>query len=119
MTSEHPRQYVRFTHGRFAVQRFWGELPDSVTVGIFSTVAVGRDGTVYVAQRAGPPVLVFAPDGTFRHAWPAGLALLDREKMSTAKFVEEDSSRSKGNNAPIICSAFIAPTRNRQCRSSH
>ena len=75
MTSEHPRQYVRFTHGRFAVQRFWGELPDSVTVGIFSTVAVGRDGTVYVAQRAGPPVLVFAPDGTFRHAGPAGLAI--------------------------------------------
>lgn len=67
--------YVALAHQRYRVERFWGELPEGQSLGRVSTLAVASDGAVLVAQRSGPPVLVFEPDGSLRDAWPEGLAV--------------------------------------------
>ena len=72
--NESPPQQVGFAQGRYTVERTWGQLPEGLSIGLASTVAVGSDGAVYLAQRNGPPVLVFEPSGEFRSAWPASLA---------------------------------------------
>lgn len=57
----------------YEVHRFWGRAPKDVAVGVFSTIAVDSDGTVYVCQRGNvAPVIAFAADGNFRAAWERG-----------------------------------------------
>ena len=56
----------------YAVERPWGELPDGIELVAISQIAVDSKGHVYAFQRGEPPVLVFAPDGTFHTAWGAG-----------------------------------------------
>src|SRR5215475_14588705 len=43
----------------------WGVLPDSMTLGIVSHVAVDARDRVYFYQRKDPPILVFDGDGNF------------------------------------------------------
>lgn len=66
--------YVALAHARYHVERFWGSVPEGHALGLVSTLAVASDGAVVVAQRNGPPVLVFNVDGSLRHAWPEHLA---------------------------------------------
>jgi peptidylglycine monooxygenase len=54
---------------RYRVERFWGQLPQDVQLGLVSTLAVASDGSVLVAQRAGAPVIAFDAQGTFLAAW--------------------------------------------------
>ena len=68
-------QQVSFAQGRYSVDRSWGQLPAGQSLGLASTVAVGSDGAVYLAQRNGPPVLVFEPSGELRATWPMSLAI--------------------------------------------
>ncbi len=73
MTDE--TQYVVLGPTRYRVDRFWGRLPEGVQLGRVSTLAVAADGRVLVAQRNGPAVAVFDPDGKYRGAWgTAGIA---------------------------------------------
>src|SRR5262245_40912362 len=47
----------------------WGVLPDSMTVGIVSHVAVDARDRVYFYQRKDPQVLLIAADGNSRSTW--------------------------------------------------
>ena len=58
---------------RYAVERPWGALPAGIEYGVVSHGAVDSHDQVYVFQRGDPPVVVFAPDGTFVRAWGSGL----------------------------------------------
>ena len=72
--TDHDQQQVLFGRNRYRVDRFWGKLPEGMNLGLVSTLAVASDGALFVAQRHGPPVLVFEPDGTLRQSWPDDLA---------------------------------------------
>ena len=67
-------QQIVLSQGNYRIDRFWGQLPTDQTLGIVSTIAVGSDGTVFVAQRNGPPVVVFDADGKLRAVWPEDTA---------------------------------------------
>ena len=54
---------------RYAVERFRGRWPDSLSIGLFSTLAVDTTGAVFVAQRQSAPVLVFESNGDYREQW--------------------------------------------------
>ena len=58
---------------RYRVERGWARLPAGMTWGMVSQVAAASDGRLFVLQRRNPPVVVFAPDGSF-----AGGLLEDR-----------------------------------------
>ena len=60
----------------FSVERPWGELPSGVAISDVSDVAVDSRISVYVFQRADPPIVIFESDGTFAGAWGSG-ALAD------------------------------------------
>ncbi|MBT6277220.1 MAG: peptidase, partial [Chromatiales bacterium] len=62
--------FVAMSGRRYRVERFWGTLPDGMELGLVSMLAVGPHGSVAVATRNGPPVVVFDADGMFRTAWP-------------------------------------------------
>ena len=73
---------------RYAVERFWGQLPDGISLGIVSTIAVDSNGTVFVAQRGGAPVIVFEANGIFREQWdqqgvtdPHGINIDHRDRV--------------------------------------
>lgn len=70
MNSEH--QHVILGAQTLRVDRFWGDMPDGTSLGRVSTLAVASDGAVFVAQRNGPPVIVFEPSGELRTAWGDG-----------------------------------------------
>ncbi len=55
----------------------WAKLPDGVQFQNPSAVAVDSNDRVYVFQRLGPPVMVFAPDGQFLSGWPRRDGLLE------------------------------------------
>ncbi|MEM7252764.1 MAG: peptidyl-alpha-hydroxyglycine alpha-amidating lyase family protein [Pseudomonadota bacterium] len=59
------RPIVAINGARYEVHRDWGKLPSSIAWGFISQVAVDSTNSVYVLQRANPPVLVFNPDGTY------------------------------------------------------
>ena len=50
---------------RYRIERHWAKLPEGMSFGRLSQVAVAADGRVFVLQRSDPPVLVFGPDGSF------------------------------------------------------
>jgi peptidylglycine monooxygenase len=50
---------------RYRIERGWARLPDGMTFGMVSHLAAASDGRVFVLQRKDPPVLAFAPDGSF------------------------------------------------------
>ena len=54
---------------RYEYQPGWARLPDGVSLGDPSGVAVDSMDRVYVYQRLGPPVLVFDRDGHFLEGW--------------------------------------------------
>ncbi len=54
---------------RYEYQPGWPRLPDGVSLGEPSGVAVDSMDRVYVYQRLGPPVLVFDRDGNFLEGW--------------------------------------------------
>jgi DNA-binding beta-propeller fold protein YncE len=53
----------------YRVQRHWPILPDGMTVGQVSQLAVHPSGRLYAVQRDCPAVLVFSPDGTLEQCW--------------------------------------------------
>jgi peptidylglycine monooxygenase len=53
----------------YAVHRPWGDRH----LRVVSDVAVDSQDNVYVFQRTDPPVVVFAPDGTFLRSWGSGV----------------------------------------------
>ena len=57
---------------RYRVERPWGRLPEDVTPGLISQLAVDSQGAVYVFQRGAPPVLAFERSGAFRGGLLAG-----------------------------------------------
>lgn len=61
--------YVTMNQQRYLVERFWGDLPNGMRLGLVSTLAVTSEGVVVVAQRDGPAVIIFASDGTYLRAW--------------------------------------------------
>lgn len=65
------QQQVILGERRYRVDRFWGQLPQDVKLGLVSTLAVAGDGSVHVAQRGGAPVIAFDADGHYLHAWDA------------------------------------------------
>lgn len=90
--AQYDGQQIVFAQGRYRIERFWGCLPEGPQLGIISTLAVGSDGTLFVAQRNGPPVLVFAPDGQLRHVWPERIAT-DPHGISVARGQGLDADR--------------------------
>lgn len=50
---------------RYRIERGWARLPAGMEFGMVSHLAAAADGRVFVLQRRDPPVLVFAPDGSF------------------------------------------------------
>jgi hypothetical protein len=48
---------------RYAVERGFGALPKSMSLGLPSQVAVDSQSRVHLYQRNGPPVLMFDADG--------------------------------------------------------
>ena len=54
---------------RYEYQPGWARLPDGVSLGDPSGVAVDSKDRVYVYQRLGPPVVVFDRDGHFLEGW--------------------------------------------------
>jgi DNA-binding beta-propeller fold protein YncE len=68
------QNYVVMRGGRYRVERFWGTLPEGMSLGLVSTLAVTPDGVVVVAARNGPPITTFDPEGKFIGAWPAASA---------------------------------------------
>lgn len=50
----------------------WGRLPDGMTFGPVSDIAVDSQDHVFVFQRKDPPVLIFEPNGTFLGSWGDG-----------------------------------------------
>lgn len=50
---------------RYRIERGWARLPAGMGFGMVSHLAAAADGRVFVLQRKDPPVLVFAPDGSF------------------------------------------------------
>jgi len=58
---------------RYRVERPWGRLPENLTPGLISQLAVDSQGAVYVFQRGEPPVLAFEASGAFRGGLFAGL----------------------------------------------
>ena len=71
MTGVDP-SYVLLESNRYRVDRFWGEFPEG-ELGLVSQLAVDSKGAVYVFQRAGPPVVVFEPNGVWRASWGQGV----------------------------------------------
>ena len=69
------RPVVALGDRSYRVERDWAKVPDGVTQGFVSQVAVDSVGQVYLLQRGGPPVLVFAPDGRYLHSLAEGLVL--------------------------------------------
>lgn len=67
--------HVALAQGPLQVERFWGREQADQALGLVSTVAVARDGSVLVAQRNAAPVLVFDANGQLRHQWPREHAL--------------------------------------------
>ena len=84
----------------------WARLPADMTFQNPSAVAVDSRDRVYVFQRRGPPVLVFAQDGNFLAAWPRrqgeledahhiyvgpddGVYLADRDAHQVLKYTTE------------------------------
>ena len=57
---------------RYRVERPWGRLPEDLTPGLISQLAVDSQGAVYVFQRGEPPVLAFEASGAFRGGLFAG-----------------------------------------------
>lgn len=60
---------------RYRVERPWGKLPAGMSFGTISKSAVDSAGNLYVAQRTGPPILVFDPAGTFVRSWGEGVVV--------------------------------------------
>ena len=58
--------------GIFIVERPWGRLPDGMTLGHVSELALDSKGNVYVFQRAETPILVFGQSGDFLCGWGTG-----------------------------------------------
>ena len=54
----------------YEYQGDWAQLPEGTSFQNPSGVAVDSSDRVYVFQRLGPPVMVFAQDGSFLAAWP-------------------------------------------------
>ncbi len=54
----------------YEYQGDWARLPEGTSFQNPSAVAVDSSDRVYVFQRRGPPVMVFAQDGSFLAAWP-------------------------------------------------
>ena len=54
----------------YEYQGDWARLPEGTSFQNPSAVAVDSRDRVYVFQRRGPPVMVFAQDGSFLAAWP-------------------------------------------------
>lgn len=50
----------------------WGDLPDGLSFGPVSDIAVDSQDRVYVFHRTDPPVLVFEPDGKLIGSWGDG-----------------------------------------------
>jgi len=50
---------------RYRIERGWARLPDGMGFGMVSHLAASSGGRVFVLQRRDPPVLAFAPDGSF------------------------------------------------------
>jgi DNA-binding beta-propeller fold protein YncE len=56
----------------YAVERGWGRLPSDIEPAMISQVAVDSQGRVHAIRRADPPVVLFAPDGSFAGAYGSG-----------------------------------------------
>ena len=56
----------------YAVERNWGRLPLDIAPAMISQIAVDRSGRVHAIRRGDPPVVVFAPDGSFAGADGSG-----------------------------------------------
>lgn len=69
----------------YEVQRFWGQIPEEPGIGVFSTVAVAADKTVYICQRGNvAPVIALASDGNYLSAWEQG-GVIDPHGISIDK----------------------------------
>jgi DNA-binding beta-propeller fold protein YncE len=107
----------------------WGRLPDELTFGKVSSVAVDREDRVYVYQRGDPPVVVFGPNGDFLAGWgsdyvtdahsifasPDGsVYLADRDGHSVLRFrsdgtpLQQLGSREPKNEEPFNHPADMA-----------
>lgn len=47
----------------------WPKLPEGVTFGAVSAIAIDPSGTIYVLHRGKKPILAFTRDGTFLRSW--------------------------------------------------
>ncbi len=65
-------QFVTIADALYRVERGWGDLPPETSLGLVSTVAATADERVLVYQRGGPPVVSFAPDGSYEGPWGEG-----------------------------------------------
>jgi len=56
----------------YAVERGWGQLPADIAPAMISQIAVDSRDRVHAIRRGDPPVVVFAPDGSFAGAYGTG-----------------------------------------------
>jgi peptidylglycine monooxygenase len=73
MTSE--SQTIVLGERHYRVDTPWGQLPAGKSLGLVSQLAVDSRGSVYVLQRANPPITVFDATGAFVREWGDGLIL--------------------------------------------
>jgi peptidylglycine monooxygenase len=57
----------------YAVERNWGRLPPDIEPAMISQIAIDSRDRVHAIRRGDPPVVVFAPDGSFAGAYGGGL----------------------------------------------
>lgn len=57
----------------YAVERSWGSLPAGMPPAMISQVAVDSGGRLYAIRRGDPPVVIYAPDGSFAGSFGDGL----------------------------------------------
>jgi peptidylglycine monooxygenase len=56
----------------YTVERNWGRLPSDIEPAMTSQIAVDSRDRVHAIRRGDPPVVVFAPDGSFAGAYGSG-----------------------------------------------
>ena len=64
---------VAFGDRRYRVHRPWGTMPNHPKLAGLSKGALDSEGCLYVCQRTDPPIVVFAPNGTFVRSFGDGL----------------------------------------------
>lgn len=69
MALNSPRAIIAAEAIDFQAETAFAELPDSITLGACSGVAVNSEGNIYLFHRGKQPIICLDPNGKFIHSW--------------------------------------------------